>query len=459
MHRKYSRFGDLRVLKIPAGEKVSDAIARLKATGRYEFVEPDYLRHARTLPNDPNLSSQWSLFNYAQTGGVSGADIHAQAGWDVLHDAPDVIVAVIDSGIRLTHSDLAANLWTNPSPTNNDLHGIRYISGTGRVTSGDPSDDDGHGTHVSGIIGAVGNNGAGISGVAWKVQIMALKFLTVTGGGSPSDEIACIDYAIAHGASIINASFGASTSSAAELTAITAARDAGVIFVAAAGNGDSNGIGFSTDGGGDYPAGYLLDNIVTVAASDASDKLTSYSNFGSGSVDIAAPGDKIYSTYRTSDSSYQTLSGTSMATPHVVGALALLKAKFPTDTYRQLINRLLRSVTPLPAMSGKVQSGGRLNLADALNSTNNSPLNDNFAARAQLAGSNIRVRSSNASASAESGEPAHAGVNGGTSLWWTWTAPATTEVTFRHRRQHLRYVTRNLYRLLPRQSRRRRKQR
>ncbi len=432
MHRKYARFGDLRVLRVPAGQSVEEAIARLQATGRYEFVEPDYLRHARFTPNDPSFSSQWSLFNYGQTGGLNGADIHAQLGWDVLHDAPNVIVGIIDSGIRLTHADLAANLWTNPNPTLGDLHGIRYVSGTGSPTNGDPSDDSGHGTHVAGIIGAVGNNGTGISGIAWKVQLLPLKFLTNSGGGSPSDEIACIDYAIAHGVSIINASFGASNASNGELVAITAARNAGIIFVAAAGNGDSSGIGFSTDSGGDYPAGYLLDNIVTVAASDASDTLTSYSNFGSGSVDLAAPGDNIYSTYFTSDTDYQSHSGTSMATPHVVGVLALLKAKFPNDTYRQLINRLLRSVTPLPAMLGKVQSGGRLNLAAALNSTDNRPLNDDFASRATLSGANVRVRSSNAGATSEPtlGEPAHAGVTGGTSLWWTWTAPASTEVTF-----------------------------
>jgi outer membrane protein assembly factor BamB/subtilisin family serine protease len=430
MHRKYSRFGDLRVLKIAAGQSVAEAVARLKATGRYEFVEPDYLRHARVLPNDPNLSQQWALSNFGQTGGTSGADIRASLGWDILHDAPNVIVAVIDSGIRLTHSDLAANLWTNPSPsTSGDLHGIRYTGSLGRVTSGNPNDDVGHGTHVAGIIGAVGNNGVGISGVAWKVQLMGLKFLTASGGGSPSDEIACIDYAIAHGASIINASFGADASSNAELTAIAAARDAGIIFVAAAGNGDSNGIGFSTDNGGDYPAGYLLDNIVTVAASNASDALTTFSNFGAGSVDLAAPGDSVYSTYNTSDTSYQTFSGTSMAAPHVAGALALLKAKFPSDTYRQLINRLLRSVTPLATMRGKVQSGGRLNLQAALSSTDNRPLNDDFASRATVSGSNVRIRASNVGATTESGEPAHADVTGGPSLWWTWTAPTSTQVT------------------------------
>jgi outer membrane protein assembly factor BamB len=434
MSQKYARFGDLRVLKIPAGQSVAQAIAKLKATGRYDFVEPDYLRHARVVPNDPSFPQQWSLNNTGQTGGTAGADIHAPAAWDILHDAPNVVVAVLDSGIRLTHTDLVANLWSNPSPSSSgDLHGISYISGTGRVTSGTPTDTDGHGTHVSGIIGAFGNNTVGTTGVAWKVQLMALKFLG-TSGGAQSDELACLNYAIAHGVAIINGSFGDSTYSDAEYTALAAVRAAGIIFVAAAGNGDSSGNGFSTDNGGDYPAGYLLDNIVTVAASDASDKLTTFSNFGSGTVDLAAPGDNILSTYNTSDTSTTKLSGTSMAAPHVTGALALLKAKFPNDTYRQTINRLLRSVTPLPNLSGKVQSGGRLNLAAALalDPSANGPLNDNFASRATLAGANIRVRSSNAGATFEAaaGEPAHAGVTGGTSLWWTWTAPASTIVTF-----------------------------
>lgn len=430
LHAKFSRFGDLRILKVPAGETVESTIARLQATGRYEFVQPDHLRYARLTPNDPAFTQQWSLNNTGQAAGTPGADIRAPAAWDILHDAPNVVVGVVDSGIRLTHTDLAANLWTNASPTVGDLHGIAATNGTGRVTSGTPTDDAGHGTHVSGILGAVGNNGSGIAGVAWKVQLMALKFLTASGAGSESDEVECIDYAIAHGAAIINGSFGSTTYSASEFTALQAAHDAGIIFVAAAGNGDSSGNGIDTDLGYDYPAGYLLDNIVTVAATTSTDALASYSNYGPGSVDLAAPGDSIYSTYNTSDTSYQTLSGTSMAAPHVSGALALLRAKFPGDTYRQLINRVLRSVVPVPALAGKVQTGGRLNLAAALSSTDNRPFNDDFATRATITGPNIRIRSSNVGATTETGEPAPAGVTAGASLWWQWTAPFSTLVTF-----------------------------
>lgn len=429
LQRKFSRLGDTRLLEPASGETTAQAIERLKATGRYEFVEPDRIIRARVVASDPSFNQQWALRNTGQNGGVAGADIGATTAWETLHDAPNVIVAVVDSGMRMTHGDLAANLWTNPSPSTggytNDLHGFNATVSRTSSNSGNPNDSNGHGTHVAGTIGAVGNNGLGISGVAWRVQLMPLKFMTADGSGSTSANIACIDYAIAHGVSIINASYGASTYSAAEFAAIRSARDAGIIFVAAAGND-----GVSTDLGSDYPAAYALDNIVTVAATDRSDLLAGYSNFGSGSVDLAAPGDSILSTYSSSDSSYQVLSGTSMAAPHVVGALALLKAQFPSDNYRQLINRLLSATTRLPGLAGKVQSGGRLNLAAALASTSSAPFNDNFANRALLNGANVRVRSSSLGATSEPGEPVHGGVVGGATLWWSWTAPASGVVSF-----------------------------
>jgi outer membrane protein assembly factor BamB/subtilisin family serine protease len=428
---RFERVRNLRLLEFSTGETTEQAVRRLRATGRYEFVEPDRIIYARTVPNDPAFGQQWSLNNTGQSGGTVGADIGAPAAWSIQSSASGVIVAVIDSGILLTHTDLIANLWTNPSPGTsgfrNDLHGINATVSHLSSASGNPTDDDsvGHGTHVSGTIGAVGNNGVDISGVAWSVQLMALKFLTADGSGATSDEITCLNYAIAHGAAVINASFGSNLYSQSEFNAIQQAGQAGIIFVAAAGN-DS----LSTDTGNDYPAGYLLDNIVTVAATTRTDALASYSNYGSGSVDLAAPGDQILSTINTSNTATGVLSGTSMATPHVSGSLALLKAHFPSDTYRQLINRLLRNVTKLPGLSGKVQSGGRINLAQALTSTDNRPMNDDFAARAQLAGPNVRVRASNVGASRETGEPVHGGVTGGASLWWTWTASTTSIVAF-----------------------------
>ncbi|HVZ64633.1 MAG TPA: PQQ-binding-like beta-propeller repeat protein [Opitutaceae bacterium] len=427
--REFSHLKGQQVLEFDSSRSVTEVIKELKATGLYEFVEPDRILHKLTTPNDPSFGTQWSLSNTGQSGGSPGADIQALSAWDTLHDAPNVIVAVIDTGARLTHSDLAANLWTNPTPSSsgyvNDLHGINSTVPATSAASGDPTDTtDGHGTHVSGIIGAVGNNSNGIAGIAWKVQLMELKFLG-SNGGDVSDEIACINYAIAHGVSIINASYGDNVYSSAEFAAIQQARNAGIIFVAAAGND-----GLNVDLGNNYPAAYNLDNIVAVAATTRTDALASYSDYGSGSVDLAAPGDEIYSTYIRSDTDFMVESGTSMAAPHVTGALALLKARFPGDNYRQLINRLLRSTTRLAGLSGKTQTGGRLNLAQALTSTDNRPFNDDFASRAVLSGANVQVRSSNAGATRESGEPQHASVTGGASLWWTWTAPTTGQVVF-----------------------------
>lgn len=415
---RFPRLGNLRILQVHPGESVKAAVARLRATGLYEYVEPDQIRYARVVPKDPKFSSQWSLYNAAATS----HDVDATAAWDIIHDATNVVVGVLDSGIRLTHRDLAGNLWNKSGSPNAGTHGINAVDGDGGVSSYNPNDTDtGHGTHVSGIIGAVGNNNVGISGVAWKVKLMGLRFLHgADGTGSVSDAVTCIDYAIRNGAKIINASYGSAAYSQAEYDAISAARNAGIIFVAAAGN-DS----LDTDHGNDFPAAYPLDNIVTVAATDRDDTLAGYSNHGSGSVDLAAPGTDILSTYNGSDSDYETFSGTSMATPHVTGALALLRAKYPSETYRQIINRLLRGTDRLTALSGKVQTGGRLNVARALKTTTNRPFNDNFSERATLSGDEIHVRSSNVGATTETGEPTTAG---SATLWWAWKAPATTTV-------------------------------
>ncbi len=426
IRRKFERFGDLRLLELKSTDTVGQAIARLRATGRYEYVEADHLVRALTTSlNDTYFASeQWSLNNTGSNGpggGVAGADIGALAAWSTITDASSIIVGVVDSGAMLTHQDLVANFWNSSTNT----HGIDSTVSSSSSGYHTPTDTVGHGTHVSGIIGAVGNNGIGITGIAWKAQLMELKFITSTGYGALSDEIECINFAIANGVRVINASYGSNTYSSSEFDAIQSAGTAKIIFVAAAGNDSLN-----TDNGASYPAAYALDNIVTVAATDNTDALASYSDYGPGSVDLAAPGSSIYSTYFSSSTSYTTLSGTSMATPHVTGAIALLLAKFPTDTYRQTINRLLRSVTPIAGLSGKVQTGGRLNLANAVTSTLNTPFNDNFANRAIVSGPNVSIRSNNAGATEESGEPMHAGVTTSSSLWWSWTAPTTTSAFF-----------------------------
>ena len=444
--RKFSRMGALRVLGLADGDTTESAVQRLRATGRYEFVEPDYIKHARATPNNPLFPQQWALQNTGANGpgaGIAGADIGATGAWNTIHDAPNVIVAVLDSGGLLAHQDLAANLWKNPQENTdgfgavNDLYGINAtVSPTINIGTrskpnlvantafGSPNDDNGHGTHTSGILGAVGNSGIDTTGVAWKVQIMEVKFLDSTGSGSTSAEITGIDFAISHGANFISASFGSASASQAEQAAIQAAGAAGIVMVVAAGNATQN-----NDFEPNYPANYPLDNIIAVGSSDNRDQPSSFSDFGPGSVDLFAPGEDILSLYNTNPTATAILSGTSMATPMVTGSLALLKAQFPNDTYRQLINRLLRSVDPKPSFAGLVQTGGRLNLQKAVTSNTNTPFNDNFANRAILTGPDLLIRSNNVGATLEVGDPSIAGTPGGSSLWWEWTPAQSGQVT------------------------------
>ncbi len=420
------------MLELRAGDTPEDAAARLSATGLYEFVEPDYLRFRRATPNDPRFAEQWALRNTGQSGGRSGADVSATPAWDTRSSAESVIVAVLDTGLRVTHEDLAGNLWVNPGeiPGNgidddgngyiDDVHGINSLLSKGTAGSGDPFDDQGHGTAVAGVIGAVGNNGKGISGVAWRVQLMPMKIDNregATGGGAfTSNIIECVDYAIAKGARVINLSYGGNSYSHAEVDAFRRARDHGIIVVISAGN-DGN----DTSNVPDYPASYPVDNIVSVANSDRNDRLFVSSNYG-GLVELAAPGTDILTLGHDRDDEYVPYSGTSFSAPMVAGSLALLRAQFPDDSPRALINRLLRSVDRLPEFEGKVSSGGRLNLARALTASSWRPFNDDFAERSKLVGESVIARGSSAGATAESGEPAIPG-GGGASVWWTWTAP------------------------------------
>ena len=370
MERRFARIGDLQVVKLPAGLTVERAVAQYQQSGLFEYAEPDYELHAFLTPNDPSYldGTLWALNNTGQNGGTSDADIDAPEAWDTRTSANPVIVAVIDTGVRYTHEDLAANMWTNPGeiPGNgidddgdgyvDDVYGINAITNTG-----DPWDDHFHGTHVSGTVGGVGNNGKGVVGVAWNVRIMALKFLNSGGSGYTSDAVKCIDYAIAKGAKIMSNSWGGSGYDQALYDAIAAARDADIIFVAAAGNDSSN-----NDIKPAYPASFALPNIVAVAATDRNNLLASFSNYGANSVELGAPGVSIYSCLNGSDSSYGSLNGTSMATPHVSGALALLRAQFPELSYSNAIAVLLATVDPIPSLTGKTISGGRLNLQKLL---------------------------------------------------------------------------------------------
>lgn len=423
VHRKFDRLGGVRVIELDGSETVAAAIARLQATGRYEYVEPNRFLQPNGIPNDPSFPLQWGLNNTGQevdgVPGTPGADIKAPAAWDIINDASGVVVAVIDTGVKLNHPDLAPNLWRNPAPTFGDVHGARFASGTGVATNGDPTDDNGHGTRTAAIIGAAGNNNTMFAGVAWKVQIMALKM----GNFATADVVASLDYAVAHGAKIINCSFSDEVFSQTGYAAFKAARDAGVIVVCSAGN-----TGGSSDVTPRYPANYPLDNIVAVGWTTNTDTLPTAANYGAA-IDLFAPGVRIPSLSHTSDTAIVTGNGASPAAPFVTGSLALLKARFPNDTHRQLINRVLRSTDRKPALRGMAQSGGRLNLHSAVTSTSNRPMNDDFATRAVVAGEIAVIRSSNTDATPEPGEPGHAGVPAAATLWWEWTAPYTGPAT------------------------------
>ncbi len=363
--------GDLFLVQLPDADvkSVPEALDALMADGLLiEYVEPDYVYHAFITPDDSLFDSQWNHNNTGQDGGLVDTDIDAPEGWDILNDASGVIVAINDTGVLYTHEDLAGNMWVNPGeiPADgidndgngiiDDIHGLNAIDNTGN-----PLDDNGHGTHVAGIIGAIGNNGIGVAGVAWNVQLMALKFLSASGSGTLSDIIRCIDYARVNGADIMNNSWGGGGFSNSLRDAIVRARDAGIIFVAAAGN-EAN----DNDVNPSYPASYDLGNILSVASLTRRNALSSFTNFGSSTVDLAAPGSDILSTYNDSDSSYIALSGTSMATPNISGILALLKAHFPGVNYLSLIDRILAGADSITDMKGTSVTGGRANLQRSL---------------------------------------------------------------------------------------------
>jgi len=362
----FPAMGNLQVLAVPQGETVQNLITKYEESGLVKFAEPDYLRWLdSTMPNDPKFldGTLWGLYNYGQNGGTPHADIDAIEAWDILTSASNIVVAIIDTGIRYTHEDLTANIWTNPS---DGSHGTNAIASTNNA-----SDYYGHGTFMAGVIGAVGNNGTGVTGVAWRLQMMACVCADTNVYDSAA--IACIDYARANGARVMNASFGGADFSQSLSNAIYSARTAGIIFVASAGNAVPGHSPIDIDAAPQYPACYRIDNVVSVEYTTRNDGLGFLSNYGATNVDLAAPGDQIYTTSIGSDSSYYppsglgiNLAGTSFAAAYVSGALALMLTKYPTETHQQIISRLLNATDPAPGLAGKCVTGGRLNLRKAL---------------------------------------------------------------------------------------------
>ena len=393
---------DLKVMKIDKGKDVLDAVAELAQNPDVEYAQPNYIYHISAVPNDTQFAKQWSLKNTAQTvvwpsatlqpnnPGNVGDDINAEDAWDLINDCSSVTVAVIDTGIQHNHADLSSNMWVGTSPYIN--HGYDFVGG-----DYDPLDDNGHGTHVAGIIGAVGNNGVGIAGVCWHIKIMALKAFDACGSGSTSKIIAAIEFAINHGVKIINASFNLYGTADPALSAeVTSAAQAGILIVAAAGNGCASSpcsptttVGYDVDSGTKtYPCDFTQENILCVAAVDQKFQRASFSNYGATSVDVGAPGTNIVSTWPTGvpsaanctacslgagctiNQDYYAESGTSMATPYTVGVAALVWAQNPAYTYLDVKHAVMSGGSAVTSMSAATVSGKVVNANGALNYIN-----------------------------------------------------------------------------------------
>lgn len=343
-----------------------EALATLQQSNLLEFAERDVVARAVKTPNDPMFNKLWS-FNNTDNPGV---DIHALEAWDMATGSETIVVAVIDTGADLAHNDLKANIWVNKKeiPDNgidDDKNGLidDYNGYNFNQNLPHPQDDMGHGTHCSGTIGAVGNNGLGIAGVNWKLRIMPLKFLNAQGSGQFGDAVRALDYAIKMGAHMSSNSYGGDMYSAALEASIRAAKKANHLFVCAAGNA-----GRDIDEEPTYPASYKVENVLAVAAHDNQDQMAWFSNFGIKTVPIAAPGVDIYSL--AIGQSYQLMSGTSMACPHVAG-IAALAASYNPALLKDVVKfrNLLASEKVVEKGSeyeGKVTTGGRINAAKVL---------------------------------------------------------------------------------------------
>ena len=367
--------GRLAELALDPAVSVKDALALLSGHPAIEYAEPNYIVQATVIPNDTRFSELWGMNNTGQTGGTPDADIDAPEAWDTTTGSRDIIVGVIDTGVDYNHPDLAANIWTNPGEIAgngidddgngivDDIHGFNAITGTG-----DPLDDNDHGSHCSGTIGGAGNNNQGVAGVNWEVSIIGMKFLSSSGSGTTADAIEAVNYAVDlkenHGIDIrvLSNSWGGGGFSQALLDAIVAADAADIMFVAAAGNSSLN-----NDTSANYPSNYDSPNVVAVASTTNTDALSSFSNYGASTVDLGAPGSSILSTIP--GGGYANFSGTSMATPHVAGAAALVLSYNSNLTTAEVKQILMDSGDAISALAGKTVSGKRLNVNNALAAT------------------------------------------------------------------------------------------
>lgn len=372
IEREFDLVPGLTLVKLPPGQMVNeDTLKRFNQMPEILYAEPDYDVRLLAEPNDPNFADLWGL-----------GKIDAPEAWDVTTGSSDIIVAVIDTGVEWYHSDLKDNMWTNEAELHgepnkddddngykDDIHGYDFWD-----DDGDPDDHNGHGTWCAGIIGAVGNNGTGVTGVCWDVAIMALRV------GDMSAKIAATEYATKMGAHVINASWQGHHPNAALRNAIEAAAEANILFVAGAGNDHNN-----NDRDPCYPASYDCDNVISVLATDRNDGIWSWrihtkrqvyergSNYGANAVDLGAPGVGILSCWAGAGDYHNRDHGTSASAPYVAGACALLWSVDPLLTYQQVKDIIMDNVDVVPDLNNHPElgrlcvTGGRLNIGKAVN--------------------------------------------------------------------------------------------
>jgi thermitase len=372
--KSFIRGRNMVIVKRPLVETRKTALKTLAAKSSVIYAEPNFIYRINKTPDDPMLDQLWGLKNVGAMDsggipGVAGMDVGAEQAWEIQTGNKGVLVAVIDTGILYTHPDLADNVWVNEAEQNgqagvdddqngyiDDIHGYDFYN-----NDGDPLDDHGHGSHCSGTIGAKGNDGKGIVGVAWDVKIMGVKFLAGDGSGTLEGAVQAIDYATKNGAKIQSNSWGGGGYSRALEESIENADKAGALFVAAAGNESNNNDSYPS-----YPNSFSVPNILSVAALDNRGQLASFSNYGRSKVHVAAPGVNVFS---STTAGYESWSGTSMSAPHVSGIAALVLANEPKITHHELKNRIITTAMPLGGLRGKVRSAGLANAYTSLTNT------------------------------------------------------------------------------------------
>lgn len=340
-------------------------------------IDENYEVFISDLPQDPMLEIQWGIKNRGNNEprrgggripipGVLGADINIQGVWKDHPGSKDIIIAVVDTGVDYKHEDLKNNMWQNLAELNgkpgydddgngyiDDVYGYNFSK-----NNSDPMDDNHHGTHVSGIIGAE-HNSVGIAGVIKNANIMAVKFMDKKGRGNLEKALKATKYAVENGAVVVNNSWGSLGHSQILEDYMSEAASKGVLFVAAAGNNYKN-----LDKSPLYPAAFRIPNQITVAALNPENRMTGFSCYGKETVHIAAPGRNIMST--TPKNTYKVLSGTSMSAPYVAAAIGLYKASNPQATIEEIKRKIIESAVHVPHFTGKTYSEGRLDMENFL---------------------------------------------------------------------------------------------